>query len=184
MLIQTHLQLATTVYQHVKSKYNLELRHDMLQYGSIKPDLLWQYRDIPHYFEEGFPFFLEELQQMCNDRKYDNVKDFSMKLGEVLHFTADYFCYAHNEEYFKKALWPHFIYELKLHNSFSQYTYMGEKFYLPKFKNILSLILNLRRKYLETSSGLKTDVKFIHISCLEVTNFLIKAVFMADAEAA
>lgn len=176
MLIQTHHHLATLVYQHVKGKYHLELSNDKLHFGSIIPDLNWKYLHIPHFFEGGFIHYRTEVRELLEDQKYLDIKEFSKKLGIILHFTADFFCNAHNDEEYKNNILSHLNYEMKLHNCFLEHERRG--FYLNKYKNSVLMFMNLRKKYLELPASLEKDVEFIYKSCLELTDFLLETVLI------
>lgn len=182
MWIQTHHHLANLVYRHVKENYELELKLDMLQYGSIKPDLHWEYHHVSHYYEEGYSLFMDELSELVTDEKYGNVKDFSLKLGVILHFVADFFCYAHNNKVYKRNLWSHLNYELKLHHYFLQYEPDCRK--VISRNNLFSLVMNLRKRYLECKPGVETDARYIWQASIEITDVLLKTVLLPAVKAA
>ena len=41
-------------------------------------------------------------------------KEFSRKLGMIMHYISDYFCRAHNTEYYRKNIVAHLKYEKRL----------------------------------------------------------------------
>lgn len=176
MLIQTHHHMAALVYQHVKEKYNLELSKEKLHLGSIIPDLNWRYLHIPHFFEGGFLNYRNEVKELLEDKKHLEIKEFSKKLGIILHFTADFFCHAHNDEEYKNNILSHINYEMKLHSCFMEYERKG--FYLDKYKNSALLFMNLRKKYLELPPSLMKDVEFIYKSGIELTDFFLETLIL------
>lgn len=182
MLIQTHYHLANLIYEHIEKKYKLSLRQDMLQYGSIKPDIVWKYANMPHFYDEGYSFYLTEIEQLAKGHKYRNIKDFSIKLGVILHFTADFFCFAHNHEEFKYSLWCHLNYERKLHQAFLNQVQINEQ--LLVIKNPLSVVASYRKRYLETKPSLEKDVEFIYTTCLKISEILLEDILLPIVQVA
>ncbi len=183
MWIASHYCMARQIHNYIKEKYQLDLRLDLLQYGSVKPDLHWRYMNIPHYYEDGLVYMLEEVGQLLKDKKYRDIKEFSDKLGVILHFTADFFCYAHNQKELKETMWPHFSYELKLHQAFIQY----EQFQNVRPLNCVdacTLIKSLRQKYLLSKPSLGNDLYFIYMASLSIANLMVEAVILPSVRVA
>lgn len=183
MWIQTHYYLAKQIHSYIKEKYSLDLRLDLLQYGSIKPDIHWSYRDIAHYYQEGHSYWLEEVGQLLKDPKYQNIKDFSQKLGIVLHFTADFFTFAHNNEELEKNMLKHLAYELKLHQAFIHNNRdLGNQ--RINYGNAYSLIKNLRQNYLTGEASFEKDTRYIYTACFLLTDLMLEAVLLPAVQAA
>lgn len=184
MWIQTHYYMAKQIHSYIKGKYSLDLRLDLLQYGSIKPDIHWSYKDIEHYYQEGYSYWLEEVEQLVEDPKYQDIKEFSQKLGIVLHFTADFFTFAHNNEEMKKNMVKHLIYELKLHRVFINNTCRPDDFHLNYSGNAYSLIKSLRQNYIAEEPSFEKDVRYIYIACALITDLMVQAVLLPAVQAA
>lgn len=176
MWIQTHHYLAGIVHKYIEERYGVNIKLDMLQYGSVKPDFFWEYVKIPHYYPDSLPFFTEELKNIIIDKKFNNLREFSIKLGVLLHFTADYLCYAHNNEHYKSNLWSHFNYEINLHHCFHHYKCKGIS--IPAYKSPHAMIAALRNKYLETEPSMEKDVEYITAASLRLAEMLIEAVLL------
>lgn len=177
MLILTHYHFARIIHKHVQKKYGLDLNLEMLQYGSIQPDLFWEYVNTPHFYQHSHLVFNEELTQLMNEHKFSTVGDFSRRLGVVLHFTADYLCYAHNYDEKKLPVLTHVNYEINLHKCFNRYK--GKGIHVAAYKNPDVLIKVMRSTYLEKNEpNVEKDVDFITAASLRLTDMLVEAVLL------
>lgn len=180
MLINTHYNFARNIHKYVQKKYGLSLSLEMLQYGSIQPDLFWEYVNVPHFYQHSHQVFAEELTQLMNGNQHRSLRDFSRRLGVVLHFTADYLCYAHN--YDEKKLPPlvHVNYEINLHKCFNRYKTPGIA--LPAYQNPHVLIKAMRGNYLEKNEpNVKKDVEFITAASMRLTDMFVESVLLPRA---
>lgn len=180
MLIQTHHYLATLVYQYMEEKYDITLKHNVLHYGSIVPDLIGKYARVPHYYDLSDSFYKEELEQMLEDKKYRDNTKFSYKLGVLLHFTADFFCLAHNDKVYRESIWQHLNYEMSLHQEFLS----TDKKELFKYKTESQLMSLSKRhdEYLQVEKGLATDVEYIWSASINIADFLISKIILPANE--
>lgn len=180
MLILTHYNFARSIHRHVQKKYGFDLNLEMLQYGSIQPDLLWEYVNVPHFYQHSHLVFTEELTQLMNENKFSTVADFSRRLGVVLHFTADYLCYAHNYNEKKLPVLTHVNYEINLHKCFNRYKSKG--IHTAAYKNPHGLIKDMRGIYLKNNEpNVEKDVDFITAASLRLTDMLVESVLLSTA---
>lgn len=182
MWIQTHYYLAGIVHEHIKEKYGIELKLDSLQYGSVKPDFFWENIKVQHYYEDSAAFFKEEAAKIRQDKRYHRLREFSGQLGVLLHFTADYLCFAHNEEHLKTALWSHFNYEIALHQCFLNYTPGGIA--IPQINSPEKFLAAIRKKYQETPHSMEKDVEYITAAALRLADTLTEAVILPAVQVA
>lgn len=177
MLIQTHHYLATLICQYMENKYNIDLKPNILHYGSIVPDLIGKYARVPHYYDLSYDSFYQmELEQMLQDEKYCDAAKFSYKLGVLLHFTADYFCLAHNDEVYRKSMWQHFNYEMCLHHEFLTF----DKNELFKYK-VETVEMDLHKQhdsYLQVKPNIQNDITSIWQASVNLTDNLIKQILL------
>ncbi|MFZ5967996.1 MAG: zinc dependent phospholipase C family protein [Bacillota bacterium] len=122
LLIQSHKIIAEHIYENVRDHLNINLDKRFLIYGSIKPDIVPRLFKIPHYHEDSIHFIEDEIYKLASapfiyDKEY--IKHFSIQLGVITHFIADYFCLAHNDkEIYRDNIWAHLKYESTLHGHF------------------------------------------------------------------
>jgi hypothetical protein len=183
MWIHTHYYIAKQIHNYVKEKYQLELQLGMLQYGSVLPDLNWNMKNVSHYYDEGYSYWLEEVGQLLKNKKYREIKEFSQKLGIVLHFTADFFTFAHNDEKLKTNMLKHFNYEIKFHHDFihSSPDITNQKNY---YGNAYSLMKQLRQKYLYLQPNIEKDIYFIYTASFLLTDLMVEAILLPAIKAA
>lgn len=177
MWIRTHYFMARSIHEYIKEKYNVTLQLDRLQYGSVKPDLQRRYREKPHYYECCYSYWLDEVTQLLSDHKKRSVRNFSDKLGVILHFTADFFCSAHNLQGLKENLWDHMRYEMKLDQAFRQF---------EPFRRIQRLscddpydvIERYRQSYLASPPSLERDIHYIYAASMSISDLLTAQVLL------
>lgn len=117
MNIQSHVMLASMMKKYVRETYGLELRSDMLHYGSVRPDMTPPgEKKAPHTFEDSISVFLAHSDALV--RRSDFVRPplyvLSFRLGLMLHYAADYFTYAHHDKALFHQTKAHFLYENEL----------------------------------------------------------------------
>ena len=120
MNLQSHLLLAMAMEHHVKEKYGISLRTDAFYYGNVRPDLTPRgFKRYPHTFEDSMPMFRYQCQllRIASRLMRPPMYLLSYRLGIILHYTADFFTYAHNDrELFHKGK-AHFQYENELYKA-------------------------------------------------------------------
>ena len=183
MWITSHRYLAKKIHYHIKEKYGLDLRLDLLQYGSIKPDVHWHYMKNSHYYDEGYVYWLKEIGQLLKDPKYQDIKEFSQKLGIVLHFTADFHTFAHHDKDLQKNMSKHLLYELKLHQALLHYDFRVDDYH-NCCGNAHSLMKKLGQEYNIAEPSLENDIRFIYTATLSITDLMVEAVLLPSVQAA
>lgn len=177
MWIRTHSYMAKCIYNYIKERYQLNLRLDILEYGSVKPDLHWKYNNISHYYDDGYGFWLEEVGQLLKNSKYRSIKEFSDKLGVILHFTADFFCYAHNTKELKENTWAHLVYEMRLNKAFLHFEPF-QNLHLLNCDDPYSVINRYRHDYLFSNPSLENDICFIYSASLSIADLMVNEVLL------
>ena len=180
MLIQTHRKVAKLVHAYMFEKYAYELNLKELLYGSVKPDFSWEKREYPHYYNESIHYFTRELGSLANDRRYLDIGDFSNGLGKILHFTADYLCQAHNNGEIRHSKLSHINYEIALHREFRIFDPKADDQHLicgHAYKQPLSIVQDMRKKYLLSSPGVNNDISYIMAASAALTENLAKRIF-------
>lgn len=123
MLPQTHKIISEHLYENVRSYLGVELNKNSLIYGSIKPDFAPHLLKLDHFKPQSFNLVMDEIHKLSRVSLEGNdqfMKDFSVQIGVVTHFIADFFCVPHNDRvtYRKATIINHLLYENKLHRMF------------------------------------------------------------------
>ena len=172
---RTHILLGKELYNYFLLEENIKLSKFWLSLGSVKPDFTND--EINHYKDESIKLFFEKFSKLHNLDPEKNRNKFSLKLGELYHYIADFFCYAHNNQKMKENYSKHFKYELSL-NSYaykkrqSLFKTNKHNYYIYDFS--LKYLLNLKhQKYLKEKKSFATDIKF----AFEFNKILTKKIF-------
>lgn len=150
MLTMTHIKLANYIYYIFKQQYGIRLNKKNLIYGSIKPDFMKN--KVPHYIDKSIDYIDKEIESLIDDSNKISIKVFSRRLGMIMHYISDYFCRAHNTEYYRKNLVAHLKYEKRL----------ARKMQLRKMKKVIesnsriecikNYIVDLNKDYMKGKS--------------------------------
>ncbi|MCX7921421.1 MAG: zinc dependent phospholipase C family protein [Clostridia bacterium] len=122
MLSATHKLIAKRVYEALKNELNVCVDLKSLCYGSIAPDIYPSMMILPHSKEGSLEFLHKNIEWLMEQPIPENkrdMKNFSFRLGIIVHFISDYFCSAHNEAKYNNLI-NHFIYERALKKVFAR----------------------------------------------------------------
>ena len=118
----------------------------------------------------------------------DNGRAFMRRLGEIVHYIADYFTYPHNQIY-DGNLKEHCIYEKELKFQLRAYVRSGEAFHAridaKKFETaeaVCSFIKKAHEDYLKMKHGVKEDCEYIVRVCHQVVQAILNLVNLAAAK--
>lgn len=117
MLSVTHILIADIVRNKLMKTVKIKLNKNSFRYGSIKPDLSTKMRNIQHSKEGSFNFVINEVNSLINETKFESQlrsREFAKRLGIIIHYISDYFCFAHNDSNLLNSFLPHLLYEQKL----------------------------------------------------------------------
>lgn len=111
---KSHISLARHIVS-ISEEQHLD-KHKMAFYvGSILPDCKPSFLTQRHEIDGTFDLVVKGIEQLTGG--YQNLEQLSTayftRLGEVLHYIADYFTYPHNKEY-PGNMKEHCIYEGQL----------------------------------------------------------------------
>lgn len=116
MLTPSHLVLAEIVFIEAQNK-GLALNKKSLKKGSVGPDFSPNLFLKPHYFDQSYEYLQQEIKKFLFLGSRES-EAFSFRLGNILHYIADYFCMAHNNQSLREALTQHLKYEFTLDQFF------------------------------------------------------------------
>lgn len=121
LLVQTHRLISQAVASVIQEKLNISINKEAFLYGSIKPDFYPHLMLMSHYKDSSSQYIFDRILMLQNHSLTLDPKDlkaYSLELGIINHFLADFFCGAHNEAK-KGSLSNHLLYELQLHKKIS-----------------------------------------------------------------
>lgn len=167
MYFFSHLYISRILYRNFKKEVNLSKW--AFAYGNVKPDLPPACFKDRHTLENYLFIVYDNANQLINNDL--DLKEFSVKLGEVCHFVCDFFCYYHLNEQLHKRIFSHLFYELLLHLKLCVYR-IRKKIQLPEIrtspKGFASIIFEMRREYFSEIRSVKKDIDFAISAALSI----------------
>ncbi|MEG1822027.1 MAG: zinc dependent phospholipase C family protein [Clostridiales bacterium] len=170
MLIPSHTVLASHVSDYISEKYGFHFVTNAIYRGSVMPDLKDK-EDGSHYSENC----LDNANIIMNDiytMPAKDMKSFSYKVGELMHFIADYFTNAHNRDYLQKNMRLHMMYEMRLHFQLSK------ALKCPRFESDSNVdpmvqIKAWHNEYKYGKGSVEKDLHYILQACFYVADMVV-----------
>ncbi|MFL0245700.1 zinc dependent phospholipase C family protein [Candidatus Clostridium stratigraminis] len=175
MVAGTHITIANIVYKYLYNKLNFKLDWPSFSYGNILPDLDRTYVDCEHNIEDSLDTINCNANELINSKV--NNKEFSLGLGIICHFICDYFCLYHTHEYQKENLVTHVAYEGALHANLLKKQLKGGlnlRFKCKTEDSVELMVLKLRKKYINESKGIDTDINFSVIAAVTICEMITR----------
>lgn len=125
MLVSSHKIIGNLICDVIEKNLNIKLDREGVLYGCELPDISPNLIMILHFKKFSFKYVLNLIDKLVSQnlpQEKTNLKIFSINLGIILHYLADYFCYAHNRKKYN-FLPLHLTYEYMLDNRFSKYEF-------------------------------------------------------------
>jgi len=148
----THVKLAKEIHYYINQNYEIDIPLKTFVWGNIKPD--FKKNKKLHYIDRNLKEALKMYAEL-NNFDYTSNKDYAVRLGEFFHYIADFFCYAHNTEFFQENLSEHFIYEMRAHKKVTKFKNFFNKgikessIILDGSENLLDYLMYNHKKYIK-----------------------------------
>ncbi|MEG1500735.1 MAG: zinc dependent phospholipase C family protein [Clostridiales bacterium] len=160
MLINSHWILANKLF--VKSKsYPFKLNHLALCWGSIRPDIHSPFNRGSHKYDISYQMIEKKWAKLMDDpRAFAWL--YSYRLGFIMHYLADFFCYPHNTDYYDGNLKEHFQYEVLLHfyiKDFAVSDFAADN--IQSVAHFHQYLEQQREEYFSQEPFLEKDMEFI-----------------------
>ena len=136
---KSHISLAKHIVS-ISDMPNFYKHKKAFYMGSILPDCKPSFLTKRHEINETFAIVEKKIQKLTHG--YENPKDLSTmyfeKLGEVIHYIADYFTFPHNKEY-QGSMAQHCVYEGELKHRLRAYVRNFDEKRLREWKKNLAI---------------------------------------------
>jgi len=143
-------------------------------YGNIKPDITNKDINRSHTLAKSLDIVNKYSEELMSQNI--SIKEFSMRLGVICHFSCDYFCLYHSEGNEKKSLYKHLFYELTLHVKLLTLFFSG-KIKLNEYEmnenSVEAIVLRLQKKYDLESECLTRDITNALFVVLQISKLII-----------
>ena len=94
----THARVGRIIAGDLARK-GIRLDIEAFEAGCVLPDQKLRYMILhPHYFKRSFPYLCGMIRRTVRDMQRGEIsmEHFSLRLGLICHYIADFFCHAHN----------------------------------------------------------------------------------------
>ncbi len=180
---KSHISLAQYIVKDMEVPVMVNHRK-AFYLGSILPDCKPSFLTQRHEFEGTFDMVKDRICALSLDAELilKNARAFMRRLGEIIHYVADYFTFPHNQIY-EGSLKDHCVYEKELKFQLREYVRSGKAFRSridgKKFETpeaVCSFIRSAHAEYLNMKHGVKEDCEFIVRVCHQVVQAILNLV--------
>lgn len=172
---KSHILLAKCLADHMEEAKGLQEHRKAFCFGSILPDIRLSFITTRHEYWGTFEKLQEKMKELteCNLRDC-NESAFWRKLGEVLHYIADYFTFPHNKQY-TGNFFAHNKYEKNLKNQLAEViisgqadSYMEEEICFEDFTQLVDYLKERHNSYRKRERNISDDIIYILSTCYQV----------------
>lgn len=177
---KSHISLARYIVKDMEVPVMTDHRK-AFYLGSILPDCKPSFLTQRHEFDGTFEMVKKLICELSQDADLilRNARAYMRRLGEIIHYIADYFTFPHNEIY-KGSLKDHCIYEKELKFTLREYVRSGEAFRTridaQEFETpeaVCAFIRKAHEEYLKLEHGIREDCEFIVRVCHQVVQAIL-----------
>lgn len=172
---KSHISLAKYIVQDLNT-VELSKHKKAFYMGSILPDCKPSFLTTKHEFNGTFDKITDDIKKLSLNRESveESFRVFFRKLGEIIHYVADYFTLPHNT-IFEGNLKDHCIYEKHLKHSLKEYinskqavenTITARQFNTADA--LCDFIKKSHEEYLKMKRGIQEDCRYIVALCHQV----------------
>ncbi len=186
MDVSTHLEIAKIVKKAVEEQFPIKLDTTGFYYGAIKPDISPELVKILHYKKDSFNYIKQEIKKLWETKPIGTMKysrHLSERLGVIMHYITDYFCYVHSDHY-QGSMFLHCLYELELAvyckvkaRKLKINNDCGKSNILRNYNDLGHYIEKLHCEYMSKKPGKGLDISFALQACITLCLSMISAAF-------
>ncbi|MCD8155424.1 MAG: zinc dependent phospholipase C family protein [Clostridiales bacterium] len=178
---KSHMLLERYLADQMPEVNSLQCHRKAFCFGNILPDLRPSFLTTKHEFAGTFGSVQRRMKELVEySPRETKERVYWRRLGEVLHYIADYFTFPHNPS-FPGNLADHTHYEKMLKNSLKACVRSGEaERYLPRPRHFYSLrdlvdYIKLRHTvYMQKPRNIGDDIHFIISVCFQVAQGIVQ----------
>lgn len=176
---KSHILLAGYLADQLIDSDSLQLHRKAFCLGNILPDCKPSFLTTRHEFFGTFGSIQERIRFLVlNGTEVFSESALWRKIGEVMHYIADYFTFPHNKT-FTGGFRDHNQYEKELKNRLKQYIKSGDAYLnaveetMIRFQDLGDLIAYVQTRhecYLKRERTISEDIQYILSVCLQVVH--------------
>lgn len=178
---KSHILLARYIADELLVSESLQSHRKAFCLGNVLPDIRPSFLTKRHEYFGTFYEVQDKIRDLVeNGPEATNERVFWRRLGEVLHYIADYFTFPHNRTY-TGTFREHNHYEKVLKNNLKAYIQSGEAhIYVDRalrFDSLSELISYVQEKhaaYMEKIRNISDDIQYILSVCYQVVQGMLQ----------
>ena len=174
MIVDTHVLMSQILYRYISNQVNFKLDRLAFAYGNIKPDLNNKDINFEHTLDDSLYSVKKYSQKLMSQDM--SVKEFSMSLGVICHFSCDYFCLYHREGNEKKGLFEHLLYEERLHWKLISLL-LKRKIKFDSYEmfqdSVEDITINIQEKYNSEAKSLTRDITYALFAASQTSKLIV-----------
>lgn len=150
--------------------------------GSILPDCKPSFLTTKHAFNETFDMVQKRIEKYIEySAKHEkHTMKSARDLGQIIHYTADYFTFPHNKHY-EGSLKDHCIYEKKLLLALKEYLanydvtkHTEYEIYFESLDELTDFIKARHKEYISRKRNVEDDCRFIVMVNYQITRGIMQ----------
>lgn len=171
MLIPSHTVLANRISDFAKEQYGFHFVLNAIYRGSIMPD--FKDKEPGSHYEDACFISASSLWDEICALEGNDLRVFSYKVGQMLHFVADYFTNAHNKKYLQKNMRRHMLYEMRLHFLLSKWERIPKVDFKEVSENPMEQIKMWHDEYMVGRGSIEKDLRFAIRACFFLADMVV-----------
>lgn len=178
---KSHILIGRYLADQMMVSDSLQSHRKAFCLGNILPDIKPSFVTKRHEFFGTFDEVQDKLRVLVEDNTdYLRERVFWRRMGEVLHYIADYFTFPHNRT-FTGSLVEHNSYEKELKNRLKDYVKSGKAdqyaesaIRFSSFEQLMGYIKIRHAAYLAKERNIADDIRYILEVCFQVLQGAIR----------
>ena len=180
---KSHISLAKYIVKDMEVPVMTDHRK-AFYLGSILPDCKPSFLTQRHEFEGTFEMVKERICDLSLDAELilRNARAFMRRLGEIIHYIADYFTFPHNNHYDGNVK-DHCYYERDLKHEMKAFLATEEAFEIKEqvaaydsMEELSSYIRSIHNSYMKLKHTVQEDIRYIVHVCTTVVKSVLNMV--------
>ncbi|MDO5337211.1 MAG: zinc dependent phospholipase C family protein [Eubacteriales bacterium] len=182
---KSHILVARYLADQMPGAVSLQMHRKAFCLGSILPDIQPSFVTKRHEFSTTFEEVQEKIRRLTADMNAFRIsKDrvYWRRLGEIIHYIADYFTFPHNAHY-TGTLLEHTHYEKELKdrlkaciNSGDAAIYTRTALDFNSAKELIDFIRKSHELYVKKARNVLEDIDFILTVCYQTVQGMFRLI--------
>lgn len=178
---KSHILLARYLADQMTATESLQSHRKAFCLGNILPDIRPSFLTTRHEFFGTFEEVREKIEDLVEHGPgISNERVFWRRLGEVMHYIADYFTFPHNRTY-TGTLIEHGQYEKELKKDLKACIKSGKAAMYPireirfcSLKELINYVKQCHEQYLAKKRNVSDDIYYILTVCSQVVRGMVQ----------